>query len=326
MSTDLWVLVETWRGVPVDAGLAVVTEARRLADACGGTVTAVAIGDDLGAVTERAAAAGATTVRCVTGGVYADYTTDAWTGALHALIEAHSPAALLLAGTAAGSDVAPRLAARLGAGLIADCSTLEIDAEGVLTATKSELGGTRLARCRAVGLPIVTIRPGVLPAAATDGGPAQVVAEQVPEPPARVTVLERGVAPAGGEVALEDARVVVSGGRAMGGPDAFGVLHDLAKAFGTGAAVGASRPAADAGWVPVHREIGVSGKKVAPDLYVACGISGASQHLAGMSGSGVVVAINTDPEAPIFGVADFGVVGDLFEVVPALAAALRERS
>lgn len=323
MSCTLWVLVESWRGVPAEPSLALVTEARRLADACGGTVTAVAVGEDLDDVVARAGAAGAHTVRRVCGG-YDAYTTEPWTAALHALVTAHAPTALLVAATTQGADLAPRLAARLGAGLVADCTALECTDDG-LVGVKDELGGSLVARARVrTGVAVVTVRAGALPAAATDGAAPEVVVEDLPAAPSRTTVLERETVDAG-EVALEDARVVVSGGRALGGPEGFDVLRDLVAAFGPTAALGASRPAADAGWVPVSKEIGISGKKVAPDLYLACGISGASQHLAGMSGSRTVVAINKDPQAPILDVADLAVVGDLFEIVPALAAAVRAR-
>lgn len=324
MSCTLWVLVESWRGAPADTSLALVTEARRLADACGGTVTAVAIGEDLDAVTDRAGRAGAHVVRRVSGG-YGAYSTEAWTAALHALVTAHTPSALLVAATTHGADVAPRLAARLGTGLVTDCVAVECD-DGVVTGVKSVLGGTAITRSRVPGgLPVLTVRTGVLPPATSDAGPAEVVVEDLPAASSRTAEVDRTPAPDTGEVALEDARIVVSGGRAMGGAEGFAVLRDLAAALGPTAAVGASRPAADSGWVPVALEIGISGKKVAPDLYLACGISGASQHLAGMSGSGTVVAVNKDPDAPIFQVADFGVVGDLFEIVPALTAAVRAR-
>ncbi|MEN1974163.1 electron transfer flavoprotein subunit alpha/FixB family protein [Cellulomonas sp. P4] len=322
MSCTLWVLVESERGVAADASLAVVTEARRLADACGGTVTAVAVGEDLDDVVARAGAAGAHTVRRVSGG-YADYATEPWTAALHTLLTTHAPTALLVAATTRGADVAPRLAARLGTGLVTDCVALECAGDGLL-GVKTVLGGAAVTRSRVRdAVAVLTVRPGVLPPAATDGTAAEVVVEDLPAAPSRTTLVERVPAEDTGEVALEDARIIVSGGRAMGGADGFGVLRELATALGPTAAVGASRPAADSGWVPVSLEIGVSGKKVAPDLYLACGISGASQHLAGMSGSRTVVAINKDPEAPIFGVADFGVVGDLFDIVPALTEAVR---
>lgn len=324
MSCTLWVLVESWRGTPAEAGLALVTEARRLADAAGGTVTAVALGEDLDDVATRAGAAGAHTVRRVSGG-YAEHSTEAWTAALHALVTAHAPTALLLPATTHGADVAPRLAARLGTGLITDCVGLDC-ADGAVTGTKSVLGGTVVTRSRVRdGLTVLTVRTGVLPPAADDRGPAEVVVEDLPAARSRTAVVDRTPTPDTGEVPLEDARIVVSGGRALGGAAGFDVLRELAAALGPTAAVGASRPAADAGWVPHHREIGISGKKVAPDLYLACGISGASQHLAGMSGSRTIVAINSDPGAPIMDVADYAVVGDLFEVVPALTAAVRAR-
>lgn len=324
MSCTLWVLVDVWRGVPADAGLALVSEARRLADACGGTVTAVAIGEDLDTVADRAGRAGAHVVRRVSGG-YDAYSTEAWTAALHALVTAHAPSALLVAATTHGADVAPRLAARLGTGLVTDCVAVEC-ADGVVTGVKSVLGGTAVTRSQVPGgLPVLTVRTGVLPPAGVDADAAEVVVEDLPAVPSRTVEVDRTPAPDTGEVALEDARIIVSGGRAMGGAEGFAVLRELAAALGPTAAVGASRPAADSGWVPVALEIGISGKKVAPDLYLACGISGASQHLAGMSGSRTVVAVNKDADAPIFQVADFGVVGDLFEIVPALAEAVRAR-
>lgn len=324
MSNNLWVLVESWAGVPVEASLSVVAQARRVADAAGGTVTAVVIGDEVDQAVARAGAAGAQTVRRVSGG-YADYSTEAWTAALHTLVTEHRPDCLLAAATTVGADVSPRLAARLGSGMLADCSAIEVGADGII-AVKSELGGSTIARCRVTtGMPVITVRTGVLPPAVDGTSTAEVITESIPAAASRTTLVERVRADNDGEIALEDARIVVSGGRAMGGPDGFGVLRELAAAFGPTAAVGASRPAADSGWVPVQLEIGISGKKVSPDLYLACGISGASQHLAGMSGSKVVVAVNKDAEAPIFQVADFGVVGDLFELVPALATAVRER-
>jgi electron transfer flavoprotein alpha subunit len=327
MTTTLTVVVESWRGTPAEASLAVLSQARRVADAAGATVTAAVLGDDVDAVVDAAGRAGAHTVLRVAGPAYAQYTTDTWTAALAALVAEHQPDALLLAATTYGNDLAPRLAARLGAGLVADCSSFELGADGRLTCTKYVLGNTQVVRCEvAEGLQVATVRTGVLPHADTGHGGFAVADGAVPAPTApRTEVLERVVADSDGEVALEDARIVVAGGRAMRGPEGFDVLRDLAAAFGHDAAVGSSRPAAEAGWVPMHLEIGISGKKVAPDLYVACGISGATQHLAGMSGSKTILAINSDPEAPIFRTADIGVVGDLFEVVPALAAALRAR-
>ncbi|WP_263121053.1 electron transfer flavoprotein subunit alpha/FixB family protein [Cellulomonas sp. RIT-PI-Y] len=316
MTDTLFVLIEARDGVPAESALALLTEARRLSP----DVEAVLVAPELGAVADRAGAAGAGTVHHVPADGHA---ADLVAAALADLIAVRAPVAVLAAASTLGGETLARLAARLGTGLLADVSSVRID-DGVITAVKSELGGTRLARCRVDdGLPLLTVRTGGLPAADSDGAPATVVTAPAPAA-ARTTVVEH--LPATGDgVALEDARIVVSGGRAMGGADGFAVLHELAAALGPSAAVGSSRPAADAGWVPVELEIGISGKKVSPDLYLACGISGASQHLAGMSGSRTVVAINKDPQAPIFSVADFGVVGDLFELVPALTAAIRAR-
>ena len=323
MSPALWILVEQSQQTASDASLALVSEAARL----GGDVTAVLIGEDVEALAAATGAAGAATVRLVSGPAYAEYDSQTHVAALAELVGRHAPDAVLFAATTHGNDLAPRLAARLATGLVTGVTRVELGDGGRLVLTKDVLGGAQVVRCAIpAGVQVVTVAAGALGGADTGAAAPTVVVEDVAAPePSRTTVLERVVTETDGETALEDARVVVSGGRAMGGPEGFGVLRDLAAALGPVAAVGASRPAADAGWVPVHLEVGISGKKVSPDVYLACGISGASQHLAGMSSSKVVVAINSDAGAPIFEVADVGVVGDLFEIVPALAAAVRAR-
>ncbi|MBU4213947.1 MAG: electron transfer flavoprotein subunit alpha/FixB family protein [Actinobacteria bacterium] len=324
MSTDIWVVVDSRDGIASDASLAIVTEAATLAATCGGSVVAVAIGQRCDEVAAQAGAYGAGTVRIVEGAAYAQYSTQAWTSALAALVTANAPGAVLFAATALGSDLAPRLAARLGTGLVSDVTALSVAADGRLTFTKNTLGGNLLTQCVVTSVPqIGTVRTGLYKKGAPTGRAPQVVREDVPAP-AQVGTQVLSFTPdaSDGELALEDADIVVSGGRAMGSAEGFAVLRALAAAFGPGAAVGASRPAADAGWLPTSQEIGISGKTVSPDLYLACGISGASQHLAGMSGSKLVVAVNSDAQAPIFEVADLGVVGDLFEIVPALTDAV----
>lgn len=318
MSNALWVLVETRDAVPTDAALALITEARRAGD----RVDAVLVAPEPGAVAERAGAAGAGTVHHVP----ADgRDPEQVAAALAALVAEDAPAAVLAPANTVGAEALGRLAALLDTGVITEVTTIQV-ADGAITGTKSGYGGTRLVHCQVTGgLPLLTVRTGGLPAAAEDGPAATVTAHPAPDRPARTTLVEF-LPTAGDAAALEDARIVVSGGRAMGGPEGFDVLRELATALGPTAAVASSRPPADSGWVPVELEVGISGKKVAPDLYLACGISGASQHLAGMSGSRTVVAINKDPQAPIFTVADFGVVGDLFELVPAITAAVRARS
>lgn len=324
MSTDIWVVVDSRDGIASDASLAIVTEAATLAASCGGAVVAVVVAPDGAPVAAQAGEHGASTVRVVQGEAYAQYSTQAWTAALAGLVRTHEPAAVLFAGTAIGADLAPRLAARLGIGLVSDATALSVAADGRITFTKNTLGGNLLTECVVAATPqIGTVRTGLYKKGAPTGATPQVVVEDVPAPAQGGTqVLSFTPDSSDGEIALEDADVVISGGRAMGGAEGFDALRALAAAFGPGTAVGASRPAADAGWLPTSQEIGISGKTVSPDLYVACGISGASQHLAGMSGSKLVVAINSDPQAPIFEVADLGVVGDLFEIVPALADAV----
>lgn len=322
MSTDIWVFVEQHAGVAAEASLGVVTEAARLAPAASAQVVAVLAGPGASQAAVAAGSAGATAALVVPDEAYATYSTEAYTHALATLVVAHAPAALLFAATTYGADLAPRLAARLDTGLVSDATALWLDADGRFTFTKNTLGGNLLTQCRIAGdTQLGTVRTGLYKKAEV-GGTAEVSVEDVTAPAVRTTLLEVVDEAGSGELALEDADVVISGGRAMGGAEGFGILRDLAAAFGPTAAVGASRPAADAGWVPTHQEIGVSGKTVSPDLYVACGISGASQHLAGMSSSRTILAINSDPDAPIFDVADLAVVGDLFEIVPALTAAV----
>lgn len=322
MSTDIWVFVEQHAGVAAEASLGVVTEAARLAPAASAQVVAVLAGPGASQAAVAAGSAGATAALVVPDEAYATYSTEAYTHALATLVVAHAPAALLFAATTYGADLAPRLAARLDTGLVSDATALWLDADGRFTFTKNTLGGNLLTQCRIAGdTQLGTVRTGLYKKAEV-GGTAEVSVEDVTAPAVRTTLLEVVDEAGSGELALEDADVVISGGRAMGGAEGFGILRDLAAAFGPTAAVGASRPAADAGWVATHQEIGVSGKTVSPDLYVACGISGASQHLAGMSSSRTILAINSDPDAPIFDVADLAVVGDLFEIVPALTAAV----
>ncbi|NTW40788.1 MAG: electron transfer flavoprotein subunit alpha/FixB family protein, partial [Cellulomonadaceae bacterium] len=317
MNQNIWVLVETRGGNALDASLAVLTEASRVAAAAGHEVAAVVLGADVAAPAAQAAVHGADVVLAAEAPELADYSTDGFTHVLDALVARHEPSLVLAAATTYGSDLAPRLAARRHTGVVTDVTGLAVDADGRATFTKATLGGNLVTESVVGGgLQVATVRTGVFRKGEAAGQAVEVVREDVPVPAGtvRTTVLEHVAAQGDGDLAVEDAQVVVSGGRGLGNAEGFGVLRDLAAAFGPTAAVGASRPAADAGWVATQQEIGVSGKKVSPDLYVACGISGASQHLAGMSGSKVVVAINKDADAPIFGVADFGVVGDLFEI------------
>jgi electron transfer flavoprotein alpha subunit len=229
--------------------------------------------------------------------------------------------AVVFAATAMGRDLAPRVAAKLGVGVAADLTDLAVDAEAIV-ATRPVYAGKALQKVRVAGQPaVLSLRPNVFT-------PAPDAAAVNPErlavkPGGRVTVREIKAAPAG-TLDVAEAQVIISGGRGLKDPANFKVLEELARAFGGQAAVGASRAVVDAGWRAHADQVGQTGKTVSPSLYIAVGISGAIQHLAGMRTSKVIVAINKDKDAPIFKVADYGIVGDLFEIVPRLTEEIRK--
>jgi electron transfer flavoprotein alpha subunit len=288
-----------------------------LAAALGGTVEAVLVGSGLGDLPGILAQYGATKVYVADDPALATYTCEAYTATLAGLISSTAPAVVLLGATAMGKDLAPRLAAHLGVGLATDCTALEVT-DGRLLATRPIFAGKALARVKLTGDPqMATVRPNVLAAREPDAAaaPAQVAPIEAIADGVRAQVV--GIVSAGeGEVDVAEADIIVSGGRGVAGPEGFAPVGSLARALG--AAVGASRAAVDAGWIEHSHQVGQTGKTVTPNLYIACGISGAIQHLAGMKTSKVIVAVNKDPEAPIFKVANYGIVGDLFEVVPIL--------
>lgn len=249
----------------------------------------------------------------------ADYVTESYMSVAANLIEQQKPVLVLLGATAQGKDLAPRLAARLDAGLAMDCIEL-CRRDNAFVAARSMYGGKVLADVQISGSPaMVALRPNVHRFEKVPGAGNIKIVE--PEPGQIKTRVVEIIKDPGGKVELTEADVIVSGGGGMGGAD-FSVIEELASVLG--AAVGASRFAVDEGWRPHSDQVGQTGKTVSPSLYFACGISGAIQHLAGMSGARCVVAINKDPDAPIFSKADYGIVGDLFEIVPALAQAIKE--
>lgn len=319
---DLWVYMETEEnGTAKNVGIELLTPAKDMAAKQGGTLTAVVIGSHVEAAVKTAEAYGAETVLVVEGDEYAQYSTDAYCHAMCALIEKYGPSSLLIGATNDGRDLAPRIACRLKTGLTADCTALDIDEEsGNVAWTRPAFGGNLMATilCPDHRPQIGTIRPGVFKKGDPADGRAKVIREEIhmDKKNIRTRVVELIREMESDKVDLEGAEIIVSGGRGVGGPNGFGPIKELAKALG--ASVGASRAAVDAGWISHSHQVGQTGKTVAPKLYIACGISGAIQHLAGMSGSDVIVAINKDPDAPIFGAADYGVVGDLFEVLPVL--------
>lgn len=295
--------------------LEVVSAARRLADALGAEVHALVLAGGAVSGVEQLGAHGADKVLVVTHPDFARYSPDGYATA--AAEHGRGAAVVLFAATATGRDLAPRVAAKLGVGLATDVTELGLDG-GKLVATRPVYAGKAIQKLRLEATPaLASMRPNTV--AATPNQKAGAV-EQLAAPAFTARVTVTGVkAAASAALDVAEAPVVVSGGRGLREPEQFKLLEDLAAAFGN-AAVGASRAVVDAGWREHGAQVGQTGKTVSPNLYVAVGISGAIQHLAGMRTAHTIVAINRDKDAPIFKVADYGIVGDLFEIVPRLTA------
>lgn len=318
---DLWVFIETKGGKARNVGLELLTPGRRLADIQGGKLVGLIVGNNCDDAIKETVAHGADKVIVIDAPVYDHYSTDAYTAAICQAVEKDCPTTILMGASPMGRDLGPRVAGRLRTGLTADCTALDIDeASGNVAWTRPAFGGNLMATilCPNHRPQIGTCRPGVNKKGEPDyNRTAEIVKDDYAFPAENIRVkLVESIVEEGEKVDLEGADIIVSGGRGVGGPEGFEPVRKLAAALG--AVVGSSRAAVDAGWIPHSHQVGQTGKTVGPKLYVACGISGAIQHLAGMSGSDCIVAINKDAEAPIFGVADFGVVGNLFEVLPVL--------
>jgi electron transfer flavoprotein alpha subunit len=302
------------------ASLEVVSEARRLASSLGATVSAVLIGPGSEALAGELATYGADEVRVFGDAALAAYATESWARAFAQAIGDTKPSVVLLPFTSLGKDLAPRAAAKVGAGLASDCVALEVKG-GRLAARRPMYAGKAYAAVSWAGEPqMATLRPNVFPLGQPDTARRASVVTATVDASARAKAIAVR-ATAQGKVQLTEAQVIVSGGRGLKGPENFHLVESLAEAMG--AAVGASRAVVDAGWVDHQMQVGQTGKTVSPTLYVACGISGAIQHLAGMSSSKYIVAINKDKDAPIFKVADYGILGDVFEVLPKLTEAAK---
>ena len=325
---DLWVFVETNQdGSAKNVGIELLTPGKMMAGKQGGDLVAVVIGHNVDEAVKAASTHGADKVLVVDGPEYEHYTTDAYTIALCTLVEKYGPTSMMIGATNNGRDLGPRVSCRLHGGLTADCTALDIDEEsGNVAWTRPAFGGNLMATimCPNNRPQIGTVRPGVFKKCEETEAKAEVIREDihVDEKDIRTKVLEVIKEMGDENVDLEGAEIIVSGGRGVGGPEGFEPIRELAKVLG--ATVGASRAAVDSGWNSHAHQVGQTGKTVGPKLYIACGISGAIQHLAGMSGSDVIVAINKDPDAPIFDVADYGVVGNLFEVLPVLTEEIKK--
>lgn len=324
---NIWAFVETVNGQAKNVGLEMVVGGRQLADAVGEKLVAVVIGSGVDAAVAAATSFGADQVIVVDGTDYADYSTEGYTYALEQLVSKYKPATLLIGVTINGRDLAPRLAARLKTGLTADCTGVVIDAStGIVQWTRPVLGGNSLAviECPEARPQMGTVRASLFKRGEPDTArTAEIIKEDIAVPAGTIrTAIVEKITEAADGVKLEDAEVVVSGGRGVGSAENFDMLKELAKLMG--GAVGASRAAVDANWVPQVAQVGQTGKTVSPKLYFAIGISGAIQHLAGMSGSDVVIAVNRDADAPIFEVADYGIVGNAKQVIPLLTEAIKK--
>lgn len=321
MANNVLVIAEQRDGVLKKVAFEMLGVGAELAAALGGTVEAALLGSGLGDLPDTLAQYGATKVYAADDEGLAAYSSEGYTDTLAALVGKVEPAIILIGATAMGMDLGPRLAARLGVGLASDCTALEIDG-GRLLATRPIFAGKALAKVRLNGDPqMATVRPNVLAAPEPDEG-ATATVEPVAALTGNVRAIVVEIVGAGeGEIDVAEADFIVTGGRGVGGPEGFAPVRSLAKTLG--AAVGASRAAVDAGWIEHAHQVGQTGKTVTPNLYIACGVSGAIQHLAGMRTSKVIVAVNKDPDAPIFNVANYGIVGDLFEVVPLLEKELQ---
>lgn len=321
--SNILVIAEVRAGQLKRPSLEVITVASQLAAQNGGKVIAIACGAGLDAACAELAQSGAAQVVAVEGAQFAQYSGDAWAKCLAEQAKSNGANAVLMAHTAMGKDLLPRVAALLDAAVVTDVIGLACEA-GSYVANKPVFAGKAMltAKC-SKPMFCATVRPNNFPAA---GGAAAAPVSKVPAPAGDLlAVVKEIIAQAGSKTPLQEAKIVVSGGRGMKEPENFKLIEELAAAFGPGvAAVGASRAVVDAGWRSHGEQVGQTGKVVAPPLYFAIGISGAIQHLAGMRTARTIVAINKDPDAPIFKVADYGIVGDALEILPALTKAIAE--
>ncbi len=287
------------------------------ARAIGSDFAAVVIGKGASAVASELAARGASKVYAVDGESFNSSASSAIADALKNAVEAECASVVIFGFTSFGRDISARLAARLDAGLLSDVTALEVDENGRIIATKPLYAGKIISKCalRGCSVSVISIRPNNFPPADFSSGTCEVV--MLPTDDSSDNAITMELRPkAAGAVDLKEADVIISGGRGVKGPEGFEPLKKIATRFGW--ALGSSRAAVDSGWIEHASQVGQTGKTVNPKLYFACGISGAIQHLAGMQTSKVIVAINSDPEAPIFQLADYGLVGDLFTILPLL--------
>jgi electron transfer flavoprotein alpha subunit len=317
---SILLVAEIQKGKLREASLELVSFARKVGEATGREVKSLVVGKDVSGIAEELSKKGGGEVYLADHEALANYNIDGYHGAAKAAIEAASPDVILLSNTPSGWDLAPRIAAALDAGFASDCFNLDVE-NGELVVHRRYFNGKFDSLIRPTSLPlVVTMQPGATQAFAGSADGSVTPLSVSPGEGGTLFVEVKAAEKKG--VDLTKAEIIVSGGRSLGGPEKFEeVIKPLAEVLG--GAMGASRPVVDAGWLPHEYQVGSSGQIVSPKLYVACGISGAIQHLVGMKASNFIIAINKDPDAPIFEVADLGVVADLFEVVPKLTEAVK---
>ena len=326
MSRDVYVFAEQRDGELQKVGIELVGKAKELADDLGQQVAAVLLGSGVKDKAQELIACGADKVVVVDDVMLEEYVTEPYTKALTAVINAKDPEIVLYGASSIGRDLAPRVSARIHTGLTADCTALEIDEETkLLMMTRPAFGGNIMATivCEDFRPQMATVRPGVMKALESDASRSGEVEEfkvKFSDADMNVKVRET-VKTAHKSVDITEAKILVSGGRGIGSAEKFKMLEELAGVME--GEVSSSRACVDSGWISADRQVGQTGKTVRPELYLACGISGAIQHAAGMENSDFIVAINRDEDAPIFDIADLGIVGDLNAIVPKLTEAVK---
>ena len=324
----VWVFIEQTEGEPARVSWELLGKGRELADAIGTKLTAIVLGEQVEPLCHEAFAYGADQAILVDAPVFRHYRTESYLKALCHLVDSRKPEIILMGATGLGRDLAGAVATVVGTGLTADCTGLAVDDKRNLMQTRPAFGGNIMATimCDKFRPQMSTVRPHVMPLPERrQGATGEIVRVDCPveERDILTKVLEIIKDKKGKDhVDVAGAEFIISGGRGMMGPDNFAILKELADELG--GVVGASRSAVDAGWMPHERQVGQTGKTVRPKIYIACGISGAIQHLVGMQESDLIIAINRDKEAPIFEVAHYGIVGDLFQIVPELTQGIRE--
>lgn len=325
---NVWVIAEQNNGKIAPVTIELIGEGRKLADVLGKELMVVVAGYNMKAEVEELLHYGVNKAFYIESALLEKFSTDGYVKVFADLIKERKPEIVLVGASSIGRDIGPRLAGRIGTGLTADCTKLEIDeTDHKLLSTRPAFGGNLMATivCPKNRPQMSTVRPGVMEKASyheTPMGDLEVITPELKAEDIRTT-LEKVIVDENKKVNLVDAKIVVSGGRGLKTAEGFEMIKELADALG--GVVGSSRACVEAGWIDVSHQVGQTGTTVRPDLYIACGISGAIQHLAGMSESKYIVAINKDSKAPIFDVCDYGIVGDLNKVLPAMIEDIKNK-